>query len=122
MSSMNVNQVLAQMRVLEAQAKAQTGPAQIGAANMGLETPPTNGVNGVQKTDFSEILANSINTVNDNAMNAGKMAKAFEQGDSNVSMAELMINMEKASVSFQAMTQVRNKLLNAYQEIMNMPV
>ena len=74
------------------------------------------------KTDFSEVLANSLNTVNDNSMKAGQMAAAFEKGDSGITMAELMINMEKASVSFQAMTNVRNKLLTAYQEIMNMPV
>jgi len=112
MSNMNINQVLAQMRVLEAQAKLQVG----------TESLPVNETQGVQKTDFSEVLANSLNNVNDNLMSAGEMAKAFEKGDSGISMAELMINMEKASVSFQAMTQVRNKLLNAYQEIMNMPV
>lgn len=55
-------------------------------------------------------------------MASSKMAEAFEKGDSNISMAQLAVNMEKASVSFQAMTQVRNKLLTAYQEIMNMPV
>lgn len=112
MSDMNVQQVLAQMRVMEAQAKSQIGP----------DSLSINEVQGAQKTDFSEVLANSINSVNDNLMKSGEMAKAFEKGDSGISMAELMINMEKASVSFQAMTNVRNKLLTAYQEIMNMPV
>jgi flagellar hook-basal body complex protein FliE len=112
MSNMNVQQVLAQMRVLEAQAKSQIGP----------ESLSVNELQNTQKTDFSEVLASSVNNINDNLMNAGAMAKAFEKGESNISMAELMINMEKASVSFQAMTSVRNKLLTAYQEIMNMPV
>lgn len=112
MSNMNVQQVLAQMRVMEAQAKSSIGP----------ETMSLNEVQGTQKTDFSDILANSINSVNETQMTASKMAKAFEQGESGISMAELMINMEKSSVSFQAMTQIRNKLLSAYQEIMNMPV
>ena len=112
MSDMNVQQLLAQMRVMEAQAKTQISP----------EAMAVNEASTVQKTDFSEVLGNSINSVNETAMNAGKMATAFEKGDSNISMAELMVNMEKASVSFQAMTQVRNKLLSAYQEIMNMPV
>jgi len=109
---MNINQVLAQMRAMEAQAKAPTGP----------ESLSINEVQGTQKTEFSEVLVNSINSVNEASMNASAMAKAFEKGDSGISMAELMINMEKASVSFQAMTSVRNKLLTAYQEIMNMPV
>ena len=112
MSDMNVQQLLAQMRVMEAQAKSQIGP----------EAMSVNETSAVQKTDFSEVMRNSINSVNETSMNAGKMAAAFEKGDSNISMAELMVNMEKASVSFQAMTQVRNKLLTAYQEIMNMPV
>lgn len=122
---MNINQVLAQMRVLEAQAKAQTdmqGSMQIDKAQLGNNGLSVNETNSVQKTDFSEVLSNSINQVNDNLMNSGSMAKAFEKGDSNISMAELMINMEKASVSFQAMTSVRNKLLTAYKEIMNMSV
>ena len=109
---MNINQVLAQMRAMEAQAKAPTGP----------EALSINEVQGAQKTEFSEVLNNSINSVNETLMTSGQMAKAFEKGDSGISMAELMINMEKASVSFQAMTSVRNKLLTAYQEIMNMPV
>ena len=109
MSDMNVNQLLAQMRVLEAQAQAKPAPVNEGNFD-------------VQKTDFSNILKQSIDSVNETSMHAGKLADAFEKGDSNISLAELMISMEKASVSFQAMSQVRNKLLSAYQEIMNMPV
>jgi len=112
MSDMNVQQLLAQMRVMEAQAKSQITP----------EAVSVNEASAVQKTDFSQVLENSLSSVNETLMNSGKMAAAFEKGDSDISMAELMINMEKASVSFQAMTQVRNKLLTAYQEIMNMSV
>jgi len=120
MSNMNINQVLAQMRVLEAQAKAQ----EMQANTLQLDGGPlsVNETKATQNTDFAEVLSNSINNVNDNLMKSGEMAKAFEKGDSNITMAELMINMEKASVSFQAMTSVRNKLLTAYQEIMNMSI
>jgi flagellar hook-basal body complex protein FliE len=109
MSDMNVQQLLAQMRVMEAQAKA--APASLPGGEM-----------AEPKVDFSNVLKNSVDAVNETSMQSAKMAKAFEQGDPNVSLAELMVTMEKASVSFQAMTQVRNKLLTAYQEIMNMPV
>lgn len=112
MSNMNIQQVLSQMRVMEAQAKSP-----VGADAMQINQLPA-----TQKTDFSDVLANSINSVNETVKASGKMADAFEKGDSNVSMAQLMITMEKSSVSMQAMTQVRNKLLTAYQEIMNMPV
>jgi len=121
MSNMNIQQVIAQMRVLEAQSQLQVAP------NAGVDKLVANGLsvdetNGVQKTEFSDVLANSINSMNDNLMKAGAMADEFQKGNSNITMAELMINMEKASVSFQAMTSVRNKLLTAYQDIMNMPV
>ena len=109
MNSINVNQLLAQMRTMEAQAQAK--PAPISGAEL-----------TTQKTDFSNVLKQSIDSVNETSMISAKMADAFEKGDSNVSLAQLMISMEKANVSFQAMTQVRNKLLTAYQEIMNMPV
>ena len=112
MSNMNVQQLLAQMRVMEAQAKSQ-----IQTDNLSV-----NDVQGANKTDFAELLANSIDKVNETQMTSGKMQTAFQKGEGDISMAELMVQMEKASVSFQAMTQVRNRLLNAYQEIMNMPV
>lgn len=112
MSNMNIQQVLSQMRVMEAQAKSP-----VGSDAMQINQMPAS-----QKTNFSDVLANSINSVNETVKASGKMADAFEKGDSNVSMAQLMITMEKSSVSMQAMTQVRNKLLSAYQEIMNMPV
>jgi flagellar hook-basal body complex protein FliE len=112
MSNINVQQVLSQMRVMEAQAKS----------SVGVDALPINSLSNTQKVDFSEVLANTVNSVNETMKASGKMAEAFEKGDSNISMAELMITMEKSSVSFQSMVQVRNKLLNAYQEIMNMPV
>ncbi len=111
MSDMNVQQLLAQMRVMEAQAKAGIQPA---AGTEAAASAP--------KTDFTEVLKNSIDAVNETSQQASKLAEAFEKGDPNISMAQLMIAVEKSSVSFTAMTQVRNRLLTAYQEIMNMPV
>lgn len=109
MSDMNVQQLLAQMRVLEAQAKMK--PAAPGEADM-----------ATQKADFANLLKQSIDAVNETSRESRRLANAFEKGDPSVSVAQMMISMEKASVSFQAMTQVRNRLLSAYQEIMSMPV
>ena len=50
------------------------------------------------------------------------MAAALERGDKSASLPEVMIALQKASLSFQAMTEVRNRLVNAYQEVMNMPI
>ena len=111
MSDMNVQQLLAQMRVMEAQTKMGVKP--ISAPEM---------VGQTQQVDFGNLLKNSINAVNETSLESARVADAFERGDSSVSLAQMMLTMEKANVSFQAMTQVRNRLLTAYQEIMNMPV
>jgi len=99
--------LLVQMRAMAsaAQAKSPESVAEVGGAG-----------------EFSELLKQSIDKVNDSQMEATKLADAFQQGDPEVQMSELMVAMQKSSVSFQAMLQVRNKLVNAYQEIMNMPV
>jgi flagellar hook-basal body complex protein FliE len=50
------------------------------------------------------------------------MAVAYEKGDPTIDLPQVMIAAEKASVSFQAMTQVRNRLVSAYEDIMKMPI
>jgi flagellar hook-basal body complex protein FliE len=50
------------------------------------------------------------------------MATRFEMGDPKVDLSQVMISQQKANISFQAVSQVRNKLVSAYQEIMNMPI
>ena len=68
------------------------------------------------------MLAKSINSVNELQQESGRLGDAFVSGDSSVSMAEVMIAKQKASVAFEATVQVRNKILSAYKEIMSMPV
>ncbi len=53
---------------------------------------------------------------------SSQLANALEMGQGGVDITDVMIASQKASVSFQAMTQVRNKLVQAYQDIMQMPV
>lgn len=103
MSEMNVNQVLAQMRAMSLEAGGKPEQTQ-------------------QDGEFSAILRQSIDAVNETQQASTELAKAFEMGESDVSLAEVMIASQKASVSFQAMVQVRNKLVEAYQDVMNMPM
>jgi len=105
MSTPEINQVLAQMRVARAQA-------------MGNDTA----VEQSPQTGFGELLKRSIDAVNDTQQEANAMRTAFEQGDERLDLAEVMIAMQKSSVSFQAMVEVRNKLVEAYKDIKNMPV
>jgi len=71
---------------------------------------------------FAELLKSSMQAVNEAQSSASEMAAALERGDKSVALPEVMIAVQKASLSFQAMTEVRNRLVNAYQEIMNMPI
>ena len=103
MSEMNVNQVLAQMRTMSIEASSKP-------------VEPSGGA------DFSAMLKESIDSVNNTQKASGKLSTAFETGESDVSLAEVMIASQKASVSFQAMLQVRNKLVDAYKDVMNMPM
>ena len=76
----------------------------------------------VAKVDFADALKNSIAQVSDAQLKAGEQGKAFTMGDDKVSLSDVMVSMQKASIGFQATVQVRNKLVSAYHEIMNMQV
>lgn len=105
MSEMSINQVLAQMRT------------------MSIEAAPSKESKEIENhADFSSILKNSIDSVNQTQQTSGQLSKAFETGDPDTSLAEVMIASQKASVSFQAMLQVRNKLVESYKDVMNMPL
>lgn len=117
---MDINRVLLEMRSLKAQAQAMR-PQETGDIN------PMNGPRSLtpaaeQTPGFSQILEQAVNKVNDMQKVSNEMATAFEQGKSGVDITDVMIASQKASVSFQAMLQVRNKLVESYRDIMNMPV
>lgn len=116
-NTIGVNDLLEQMRAMR---------SQIDSLQLPIKNIEVNSVEGGAKVDtqdaFSSVLKKSINSVNDAQMNTAKLQEAFQNGDPNVEIAEVMIAMQKSNVSFQAMVQVRNKIVQAYQEIMNMPV
>ena len=71
---------------------------------------------------FAEVLKTTIDQVSAAQNEARTMAQDFATGESNVNLQDVMINLQKANISFQQMTQVRNKLVTAYHDIMNMQV
>lgn len=111
MNSIDVSSLLAEMRTLAAQAQS------LDAAGPAADT-----AGAVPNTRFADLMSESVNAVHEAQNEAKALAGAFEAGDADVDLAEVMISLQKASLSFQAMTEVRNKLVSAYQEIMNMPV
>lgn len=71
---------------------------------------------------FGPLLKQLAKGVSDRQLQASSMAERFEFGDNEVSMADVMIEIQKARVSFEALTQVRNKFVEAYQQVMSMPL
>ena len=78
--------------------------------------------NRATTTDFSQVFKGAVSQVNQLQQSANALEHAFEMGDSKVDLTQVMVTMQKANVAFEGMTQVRNKFINAYKEIMNMSV
>jgi flagellar hook-basal body complex protein FliE len=74
------------------------------------------------KVDFADALKASLDQVSNTQHNAEILSQRFAKGDDSVNLSDVMISMQKASISFQATVQVRNKLVSAYQDMMNMQV
>jgi len=72
--------------------------------------------------NFSQLLRQAVNSVNEVQQNSNHLASEFERGTPGVDLPDVMIAVQKANITFQAMTQVRNKLVGAYQEVMGMQV
>jgi flagellar hook-basal body complex protein FliE len=116
MSNMAIDQVLAQIRSMSAQAGAGIKPLAPAAASV------TGSASAAQGPAFGELLKQGIESVNHSQHSAGALADAWERGVSGVDLARVMIESQKASVSFRALTEVRNRLVTVYQDIMNMTI
>lgn len=95
---------------------------QIRALRAELDGAPAPAAPQIDRAGFGALLAQSIATVNGMQQEAAALKQGFETGTGKASLAEVMVAAQKADLSFRAMTEVRNKLVAAYQEIMNMPV
>jgi flagellar hook-basal body complex protein FliE len=108
MSDMQIAQVLQQIRSLSAQVRPEATaavPAQAGGVS-----------------EFARLLQKGVGAVNETQQRAGALSEAFERGTPGVELPDVMLELQKASVSFRALTEVRNRLVTAYQDIMNMPL
>ncbi len=105
MNTIDSSQLLTQLRLAAAQARNETMPTEQS-----------------QGGSFSSLLTQSVDKVNELQQQSSKVKEAFEMGDTNVQLSEVMIASGKAGVAFQGMVQVRNRMLEAYQEIMRMQV
>jgi flagellar hook-basal body complex protein FliE len=100
------NHLLSQMQALESLARGQAMQAEVKTE---------------QSPNFGDLMQQAVNNVSETQMQASSLRKAFELGE-DVDISAVMIAVQKSRISFEALTQVRNKLLSAYQDVMNMSV
>jgi flagellar hook-basal body complex protein FliE len=128
----DINSVLSQLREVRSQIKAEdkpldqlSGSERLSSEVDKVQNQSTNYPNikaDPNVPDFQTMFGNAINNVNETQMTSSSLKSRFERGDPQVDLPEVMIAAQKASVSFEAMKEVRNKLVDAYKDIMNMPV
>jgi flagellar hook-basal body complex protein FliE len=105
MDSTGIDQLLGQLRAA----------SQLAGGESASSAAPAGG-------EFAALLKTSLQQVTETQAEASKLAQAFETGAPNVNLEDVVMSLQKADVSFQTMVQVRNKLVEAYQQIMNMQV
>mgnify|MGYP006284197319 CR=1 FL=1 len=111
MKDMAIQQVLAQMR----QMRIEAG----NGVEAGNGAQPTADAQGV---DFGAVLSDSLQRVNELQQTSSEMKTAFERGDPNADLAEVMIASQKARIGFEAVVQVRKRVVEAYQTIQRMSI
>jgi flagellar hook-basal body complex protein FliE len=119
----DINRLLGEMRSIKAQTQVFQRPQAVNGdvgLNRGLSNLQSNPANKVPS--FGDLMSKAINNVNDVQQKSSSMAEAYEKGVAGVDITDVMIASQKASVSFQAMVQVRNKLVEAYKDVMSMPI
>lgn len=109
MSDISVDALLSQMHKLAALASGQAA-----------QTPAPGATGG--QGDFGTLLKGLLDQVDQSQQTAGEMARSFEADEGKFDLPEVMIAMQQARLSFQTMLQVRNKVVQAYQDVMSMPV
>jgi len=112
----DANRILAMRAQIVERNQALSKAADVGAPGA-VETSTSKATGG----GFGDALKDALKAVNSTQQEAGNASAAFERGD-NVDIAQVMLARQKASISFEATLQVRNKLLSAYKDIMSMPV
>jgi flagellar hook-basal body complex protein FliE len=110
MSQIDVNSLLSQMRALGAQASG---------VMPGVSSPVASKGPGV---DFGTLFKQSIGAVASQQNEAQAQVSAFERGDPGADIVKTSIAGQKADLAFRGLVEVRNKLVDAYTTIMNMPV
>lgn len=115
---MDINRLLLEMRSLKSQSTAFNGPSAINRDQRSI----SQGVQGVNGPSFTDVMSQAVSKVNEVQKASSSTTNAYLNGDSSVDITDVMIASQKSGVAFDAMLQVRNKVVEAYRDVMNMPI
>lgn len=115
MSAPAIQAALQQMQSLANQASTTQSIANQAGRGQQLAT-------SVGQGGFADALQSSIRKINQLKQDSDASVKAFQAGDPGVALNDVMVDMQKASIGFQMGVQVRNRLVTAYKDVMNMQV
>jgi len=91
------------------------------SASPPTDTPESAAANATGSS-FSDTLKTAIDRVDDTVASANQEATAFASGDKDVSLSDVMVSLEQANLALQMATNVREKIVAAYTNVMNMSV
>ncbi|SEK50757.1 flagellar hook-basal body complex protein FliE [Pseudoxanthomonas sp. GM95] len=118
-----ISSILSQIRAHESRTREGVSNAidvggfgNVGNVGRSNETTPSNGAG------FGQLLSKAIDNVSETQANASSLQTAFELGDPRADLARTMVAMQQSQIAFRATVEVRNRLVQAYQDVMNMPV
>ena len=117
-----ISSILSQIRAHEMQVRGPAGDVAPGNAIQPGGLAPGAVNPSSDAPSFGETLNNAIDSVSRTQRQSGELQKAFEMGDPRADLARVMVAMQQSSVAFRATVEVRNKLVQAYQDVMNMPI
>jgi flagellar hook-basal body complex protein FliE len=108
-SKVEISETLARMRALSSQVKTSEAGA----------------LSATKPSQFHEVFnlaKDSVAQVNESQVHSESLKTSYLQGDPNVSISQVMVSNMESKIAFEGLLVVRNKLLEAYKEIMNMPI
>ena len=121
-----ISSILSQIRAHAMQSRGAMADAPasnaIGGIGSGISAGGIGKPGEVAAPGFQQTLSSAIDKVSQTQANAGSLQHAFELGDPRADLARVMVAMQQSQVAFRATVEVRNRLVQAYQDVMNMPV
>ena len=118
----NAQDLLAQIRDYQSRIESVKNGTEISSPIDSVQITDASGVEGSTfSSQLSKAFTSAISEVNDLQNISTNSQNEFQMGG-DIPLTEVVMNMQKASIAFEATLQVRNKVLTAYQEIMNMPI